>query len=235
MVYRHAKFPKKGYRSRKVVRRQPKWKQIMNIGKELYQDYGGALGYAIKGVNMMKNLINTETKHFDSIPYATNVISGPVNAIPLGNMAQGTTDATRIGNSILCKSILLRILLSRNTTAVNNPYRLILFIDKNNAKGVTPTSAELLQGDTIYAPVNINNTDRFVILRDHFDTVQDQSNAQEAFTWFVNLSRLHCKYDGTGNAQGDLAENQLYLICFSDQAVNGPNVQATSRLNYYDN
>lgn len=227
-------YKKKGNYKKSYRSRVPKWKKIMNLGQDLYQNVKGPLGYAIKGVNFMKNLINTETKYIDLQPIS-GVVTTTSSQAPVTAVAQGLTDITRIGNSLLCKYLMCRYLLTVNATATRNTVRLIVFIDKNNAQGTAPTAADLLQGGVILGPINVNNTDRFAILKDEMFDLYTSGQAQVSGKWYFNLNRLHIKFDGTDAAQASLAENHIYVMAISVDASNGPTVIVTSRVGFYDN
>lgn len=215
--------------------RQAKWKQVLKLGKSIYQNYKGPLGYAIKGVNMLKNLVNTESKYIDTAVFTAQTITTTGSVSCLSAVAQGTTDITRIGNSILAKHLQIRYVVQSNTVSHYNALRMILFLDKQNAKGTIPAASEILNGVSINGFINKDNTDRFVILKDDCITVDDVGDSLVTKKEFLDLSRLHIKYDGTTAAQGDLAENHIYMLLVSADPTDGPSISMNSRLVFYDN
>lgn len=231
-----------GYRKRygnrprgRYAKRQPRWKQIMKLGKDLFPSIRGPLGYAIKGVNLMKNLINTEVKYIDTTVQNGATVTTTSNATPITAVAQGSSDITRNGNSILIKYIVVRWQVFVNATAGDNTLRMIVFIDKDNAKGTAPTNAELFSQNGALGFTNINNTDRFAILRDVQIDVNATGDKMKSGHFYHDCSRLHVKYDGTDATQGSCAENHIYVLFVSDQATNGPTVNCISRVGFYDN
>lgn len=223
-------------RSRRAMRprRQATWKSMVGIGKQLYSQYRGPIGYAIKGVNMLKNLVNAESKFLDTtISTSPDATTGSV--VPLTLVAQGTTDITRVGNSILCKDLTMRLQLIINASATATSVRYIIFLDKQNAAGTAPTVANLLQSVGVNQPLNRDNADRFVVMKT--GTVDLSINGARVRTMkiYKDLSRLHVKYDGTTAAQSDAAERQLYIAFVSSEATNFPSVTGVARVHFYDN
>lgn len=231
------------FRAKKRIRPSGKkrvsaWKQMMHLGKSLYQNYKGPLGYAIKGVNMMKNLINTEKKFLTTLLYnnATITSSTASSAQPIAIMAQGTTDITRVGNSILCKGVKFVGVVTANATSLFNMLRIVVFIDKQNANGTAPTNADIWSGGPAHSNlVNINNADRFVIIRNMTFNVNTAGTATLPIEFYVDLTRLHSKYDLGTATQGALAENHVYVLASSNDATNGPSLTFSSNLSFYDN
>lgn len=224
---------KRRYRkSTRRPRRQSTWKRMVGIGKQLYAGRG-ALGYAIRGVNMLKNLVNAEAKFLDTSINVSVSSSGTVQ--PLSLIGQGTTDITRVGNSILCKDITAKYIVSQNASATNTSVRWVLFLDKQNANGTAPTMTDLLQSAGVTQPMNRDNADRFVILRTGIIDLSINGTRQRHIQIYKDLSRLHIKYDGTDATQASAAEHQLYLGLISNEATNTPTFGGVSRIHFYDN
>lgn len=228
---------KRRYKRRYAKRdRRPRWAKIMHTGFQMYNNFKGPLGYALRGVNMLKNLINTETKYIDTVVNTnTNFdnTTGQMNALSL--CSQGVSDTSRIGNSILCKHLTINWAVSLNNSNTNgNRFRLIIFIDKQNAKGVAPSATDILTAVTPTALKNVDNLDRFVILRDIMGNVDPDKPVVNGKI-YIPLHRLHTKYDGTLGQQSDLAENGIYLLGLTNQNTNLPFLNFQARLAFYDN
>lgn len=228
---------KKTYRKKAYKRKpkQAKWKQMLKLGKGMYNDMKGPLGYAIRGVNMMKNLINTEKKYIENLTIGPIIVTsaGRIDCISL--IAQGLTDITRVGNSILGASLQLRKNVVVSAVDPSQTLRMILFLDKNNANGTLPLVTDVLTTADISSMSNINNNDRFVILRDSVVTVSTSGDNKNYEKFYVDLTRLHIKFDGTAATQASAAENHIYVLLISDVAVNGPTVTVGNRIAFYDN
>lgn len=231
MAYR--RFKRRRYVKRD---RRPTWAKIMHTGYQMYNNLKGPLGYALRGVNMLRNLVNTEAKYCDTV---SNTGAGFDNntglVIPLCHLAQGTTDTTRIGNSILGKHLTINWAVTQNPSNTSgNRFRIIVFIDKQNAHGITPQAQELLMSVIPTSQLNIDNLDRFVVLRNVMGHV-DPDNPVRSGKMFIPLHRLHIKYDGIGAGQGTLAENGIYILYVSNQGTNTPIQNTNARLAFYDN
>lgn len=226
------------YKRKRYVKKdkRPTWAKIMHTGFQMYNNFKGPLGYALRGVNMLKNLINTETKYIDTVQTtSTNFDNNTGLMIPLSLCSQGVSDTSRIGNSILCKHLTINWAVTINPSNTNgNRFRIIVFIDKQNVKGVSPVATDLLASVVPTALKNVDNLDRFVILRDIMRKV-DPDEPTVNGKIYIPLHRLHTKYDGSLGQQSDLAENGIYLLALSNQGINLPTLNLNARLAFYDN
>lgn len=177
---------------------------------------------------------NAEAKYFD-----TNFSVSPVLATPgLNNitaMSQGLTDITRIGNSIKLKDLKVRVTLSPNfTTNTNNLIRIMILVDKMQ-DGTLPTYAQIFEVPTVFnSPLNKDFTDRFVLLRDKYITLNSGGDNELFFDMYLKLD-YHVRYLGPGNAGVDQGPGTIYILSWSREAVNAPTIQYYNRINYYDN
>lgn len=233
MPYKRRQFPK---RKRFGAKKQPIWKRMMKVGRKMYSNIRGPLGYAIRNINYMKNLINSEKKFIDTTVFNSVVITtGITSAIPMTLLANGTSDVTRNGNSVLANALEIKGTLVANATALTNVCRVVCFIDKQNAGGTAPVWLDVHSAAITRAFMNVQNTDRFVILRNQVFSVSTTGPAITHFEWHIPLNGLHIKYDGTAADQASAAENHIYCAAMSDDGTNGPTLAVLSRFSFYDN
>ena len=112
------------------------------------------------------------------IPYTATTFKtiavGP-DMLVLNPVQQGTGFYQRVGSRMVMKSLHLRgtIDIVNTTTTLNQALRLIVFYDRS-ANGAAPTIQNVIQSrdqagaatTSIFSEINLDNRDRFVILRD---------------------------------------------------------------------
>lgn len=195
----------------------------------------GGVAQVANAVLPMIKAINTEHKYFDAFASAQNISSTP-SMYTLINPAQGTTESTRIGNSILLKDINIRLSISPNYTSADlNFVRYIIFVDKMQA-GTLPTAAQLLTTQTsIDSPFNKNYTDRFVILKDKRLVIAKYGDQAQVFQKIYKKLDFHQRYLGTDGTQSSQGPNSIYMCVLGTLGSNFPLLTIYSRTNYTDN
>jgi len=176
---------------------------------------------------------NSEHKYFDQVSSINTIGIGTPTLLAFTNMAQGTTDITRIGNSVKARSLAINCRLRSdfqnlyvdNITSVT--FRLTLFVDKSK-NGTNPDAASLAQmfQDTtsIVSAKNINFTDRFTILKDKFVSFQMQSvtsatngtwTQERVIKWYIPLD-FHIRYVGTSDVSSSIGPNNIYMFIWTN-------------------
>lgn len=183
-------------------------------------------------------VVNTEYKHFDKTTSLSPNTSGLV--YHLTNIPQGDDDNQRNGRSIRTKSLYIRgeFKMSNSTpitSYVSNYYRLLLVMDREN-KGTLPTVSDILETTSWNSPLKMDNSRQWVVLKDKLITLDNAKGRSKVFKYFKPLD-THIKYQGTGAAQADSRNNQLFLVAISNES--NPDVlpifEFYSRLRYIDN
>lgn len=188
--------------------------------------------------------INTEHKYFDRTgaviahsPGTSDVIVNLTGAIP-----QAITDSGRIGNSILAKDLQLRLANNfQATTGAPNVMgihcRMLLVCWKEDESVNAITAAKLFESPSnLYSPVNKDNSDQFVILKDKFfsmnSTVGLTANTAFQTVKLYKALNWHMRWNNTVSTQ-----NHVFLVLRSSAAGATNALQTTyySRLNYTDN
>ena len=194
-------------------------------------------------------VINVEKKHYDCVPAITAVTTTPtfLNTTAMG---QGTTDTSRIGNSVLSKSIQLRGYFAFNSAGATQQHiRCLLIRDSENTDSGTPTIGEILENvgggweQKFTSPLNMKNSRRFRVLKDKVFTV-DQYHAFKDIKIYYKfpilkdkqgrkIKGIHSTYGGA--APTDTCAGSIYWIFFSDQATNAPTHGVMTRYRFIDN
>lgn len=192
-------------------------------------------GKAWQGVKYLKGIINSEKNLYDKNNTGTFDYNGTV--IPLTDIPQGDGIGSRSGNSILAKSLHLRLQMIGSSLVSSTVVRVMVVMDTMNL-GSVPNVSDILMNSGSSQVTNANLTvvtsyqTRFRILVDRITYLSNAGQNVKNANIFKRLN-THIKYTGaTGTDEG---RNQLYLLICSNQNVNNPIVDYNSRFQYYDN
>lgn len=222
MVY-YRRRRRRRYRKKRRMTTQPWYSKAYNYGRK-----------ALRVAYGLKRILNVEYKATD---YNANVtpISGTPYARYLTNIAQGDNFNQRNGNSILAKSVLVKLKAECNVLSETQSIRVLLVKD-TQCRGVAPTLTDILQSPTsLISPRNRNTTARFEILADKVFTVaKDLETDTKFLNIFVKLTH-HVKFTGATDVVGDAREGALFLYIYTDDAANNADIDIYTRFRYIDN
>jgi len=184
-----------------------------------------------------------ELKYFDIASTAYSVdTTGTVTV--LNAMQTGTDAVTRVGKQIYNKSIHIQGYLKPYDTTTTAQLTRTMLVWDSQPNGVIATIANILTAATPISALNLDNRERFTILRDSqialAATAATTSQGQTVFpvNMFVNLGNKKTTYSGISSGIGNVATGALLLVTIGSNA-NGSNDEATltvtTRLRYYDN
>jgi len=196
------------------------------------RNWAGLAMKAYKGFRFIRGLVNVEKKYFDITPIS-GAITNTGSVTNLTATAQGDDVANRNGNSILGKTMYIRFHWYRDVvnTAATNTVRMIVVKDMENT-GSAITVTDLLATNTVDAPLNVDHTARYQIMKDKVYTLSLNGSEGVASHWFIRVND-HVKY--TGSANTDIYKNQIYLVLLTSETANAPVCNLTSRFGFYDN
>lgn len=248
MPYKKRAPRKKFYKKRPYVNKTkklvtghgPTWLETLASG-------AGTVASLAKAVAPAIAAINTEAKYLDTSNGLAPTLASP-SIVNLSLMAQGLTDSTRIGNSLLAKSIQcrIRLVLSNELTGTYgsswSSVRVILLVDKLQG-GTPPTIAQIMESTSNnISMANKDYTDRFTIIKDKMCNFSPQTLYYGStsptfgvcdFKFYKPLD-FHIRYLGAGATNADAGPNQLYLVCWPQHSL-GCAFTFYTRLNYTDN
>lgn len=186
---------------------------------------------AYKAGKYLATMINAEKKKFD---FTSTVNQSTTESVHyLNALAQGDTDASRDGNSVLMNTVSIRGTVSYNSAgATAQRVRIVLLQDKQQISDTVPTYTSVFETSSVIAPLNSDFVGRYNILYDKVFSLNASFGFQRQFSFGKYLNQ-HARFNGP--LSSDIQRNGLYLMVISDQATNGPEVDLYSRLNYYDN
>lgn len=244
---------KKSFRRRarrRPVRYSKQKKMVTGQGPTLLDKIASGVGSVAKlatAVAPVIAAINTEEKYNDKTASVLSYSPGTNDQIIslTGDIAQGTTDTNRIGNSILAKSIQLR--LAHNFTSVIGApnilgihCRMMLIAWKENAQQNNISVSKLFEApNNLYSPVNKDYSDQFVVLKDKFFSLNASNGVAgtQAFTTMKIFKKLdwHMRFDNSGAGSG--TQNHIFLVLRSSASGTSHALSTTyySRLGFTDN
>lgn len=239
-------------------------------GSVPYDRYNRKRVYAPRSMSIRSNapfpaqlrVLGKEKKSVD-LPYATYTLNTTEQITPINLIRTGSTFCNRIGRKIEMKSVRVSGQLDVLRASTDVEYLRILIVYDRQPNGALPAIADILQ-DTDQATTNttnalshanVNNVDRFQLLRDHqisppvisaytaagnFTVQQNIDPLCPTFKFdsFVKLKGLTTQYkaDSAPAVIGDIASGALYLVTYGSVAAasNSYSLTATVRLRFED-
>lgn len=199
-----------------------------------------------------------EAKCFDQYDAqaATFGTANTATILALNCVTEGTSYKTRMGARVKNKSIDIHLWPffagGGAGYVAGEIYRIMLVYD-SQPNGALPSTADLLKstggGTTAGSPVNLDNRDRFLILREHYmqaptpsasgtaSTVGAQANGrlqEQCIHWYVKLRNLETIYKATAGAITDIASGALLLVLVCESTTACFALSISSRLRFYD-
>lgn len=203
-----------------------------------------------------------ETKYVDYVNISLAPTSaGAIYSVALNGVSQGPAQWQRIASRIHMTSLYVRGYFVRNGVGAptTDPTRVrVLLVYDKQANGAAPGNLDVINtreptagaagvaAQQFLAGMNMDNRDRFVILRDKIVTLPPIANAapfwtspfplpgQLEFIEFVKLKKLEAHYKGATSGSGDIATGSLQLMVLSDVAPCPYSLAFTARLKYLD-
>lgn len=219
MVYRRRQNRSRRYRRRLYRPRQSN-----------FQRYAGYAVKALKGVNYIRGLVNSEVFKHD-IVYNTIITNSGV-LVPLTSLAEGNGDDDRTGNSIFVRSVNLdgSIAMSGSNNTV---VRLALIKDSQQISDTTPAWTDVYESTSMNTHLNSNTVGRFTVLYSKKFTLISGFSNHKVIS-MNKAMRMHVRYNGATGT--DVQRNGLYLALISNQASpNAPAPEFHIRVSYHDN
>lgn len=199
-----------------------------------------------------------ELKCFDVTPGNLNFItSGTGTTVQVYNsVPQGSEVYQRIGRKIYMKSLAIRGQIQQIATSVTDVGRILVVYDSQANGGGFPSAGSLLQDCNAgvntngFSHININNRQRFKILRDYQVILpsatfvagvvtnlgyQDNIIHTHMVDWYIPLKGLEAIFNvNSTGAVTDIQSGSLLIFCVSNAGDNKYTFSLTTRLRYYD-
>lgn len=189
-------------------------------------------GKALAGVKYLKGLVNSELLKVDQGSLGVTITDTGSNVFQFCNIGQGDTLSGRTGNSILLKSINIKMLIHQNPSATQTTFRCILFQDNQQISDTLPNITNLLDGTSVIAFLNASQAGRFQILKNWLITLDSAKQQMYRISHYQKFQH-HVRFNGTAGT--DIQKGGIYMIIFSDEATNQPTLDYNFRTSYHDN
>lgn len=166
-------------------------------------------------------VLKPEIKHWQVASTVINIGAAGTGAAFTG-IAQGTTDLTRIGDSVRGKQLRVRVSVTELNAALSNQLRVFIFRDTQCAgavPAVNGTSSALLSSASVVTAMLNRNTSRYKIIDELTFGPQANGVGGNNNGLFIdrtyNLRDMTIKYLGATAAATDLGANSLFWIAIS--------------------
>jgi len=200
-----------------------------------YARIGGAYGRSLRSSLELKEQTNGWTTSSD-------MTGGDIHN--LTEIAQGTSDVTRIGRKITIKKINVRMYGTVDTQgggAISGCiFRFMLVLDQQT-NGEVFAIGDLLESAIVNGFRNLNNAERFKVLKDKTVVInpQTQNGVTDSQITHSNVIKINRKcnipitYSSTTGDITEVKQNNLYMLCITSSTAG--NWIAHFRLRFADN
>jgi len=200
--------------------------------------------YATMATRGWKNN-NSELKYVDVA--ASNYAADTTGTVTCLNLtAVGDDNTTRDGRQICNRSIHIQGHLAPTDTTTTDCFsRMLIVWDAQPNSGTIAAITDILTSSTSLAFTNLNNRERFTILRDcryaqgaqNNTATQAYSNGSNNYVIneFINLKDIKTTYSGTTAVIGSVATGALLMVTIGNVAANnGGTFFVNTRLRFTD-
>lgn len=189
-------------------------------------------GKALAGVKYLKGLVNSEMLKIDDGGLGATITNTGSNVFSFTDIGQNDTASGRTGNSILLKSINIKMIIHQHASATQTTFRCILFQDNQQIADTTPGISNLLDGTSVIAFLNANQAGRFQVLKNWLITLDSAKQQMYRISHYQKFQH-HVRYNGTAGT--DIQKGGIYMIIYADEATNQPTLDYNFRTSYHDN
>lgn len=199
-----------------------------------YQVYSAAGRQALRDVNALRRFINTEIHNTDAVGNGVASTS-TASFVLLNGLTTGDGNSNRTGQSVKGDGIDLKFTVTGNAAATPLFQRVLVVRDKQPNSAIFAIG-DLLNATTVTSTYTIGNQMRFDVLYDESFSLVPASDSYAILRNTRINANFHTEYN-TNNAGtvADIVTNSIYLIHFSDQAVNNSSFSYYSRYWFIDN
>lgn len=146
----------------------------------------------------------------------------------LSNISQGTTNNTRLGDTVKPTSVRIRMKMNLNASATSSQVRIIVFRWVSESPA-TSSVADILDTSTVTSFKADDTRYQSQFLMDRVYTL-NTDRPEIFFTKKIKLYK-HISFPGATNTPN---RNSIYMAILSDEAVNTPTLAYDTRLFYTD-
>lgn len=173
------------------------------------------------------------------ITFSLGTLSPPLTAsftqpTLISGVATGTDGTTRIGRKILMKSFQIRYICGSGNP--QSQHRVLVIYDKQ-ANGALPTASQVVDTNSFMSPMNLANSDRFVVVMDDISDSQQSSALNISGKRYVKCN-LEAIFSGTTNGIASITSGSIFIMVANNADPTIGSVSSfyfTSRIRFIDN
>lgn len=219
----------RSFSSSKRTRRTPQ--PVVVVPRQRRRSFG------MNGTSLFQpNVTGPEKKNIDTFTSAYwTTASGAFTITPLNLIAQGTTSTSHIGRKAVMTSVLCRGWLG--LSAGTFPVRIVLVYDKET-NGATAAASDIFAISDSLSPMNLANTDRFIVVGECQPMVNTQQTNPGVCHWeiFRKMSLPIAFNDNTNaNIAAINAGSLLLCTCLGDNTSTISLQETFTRVRFIDN
>jgi len=250
--YRQRGFTKKvNNRQRRMFSRMAKASPYYYPGRPLYRPFKGQVA-ALRTYKKSAEIKAIDLYNF-TVPMSTTTAFFLLNGV-----SSGAGFYNRVGSKIAMTSVHVYGPVVATKDNANNDYCRVLIVYDRQANGAEPILADILaqtrydgaQTTTPFSAANLNNRDRFLILKDYrlnLNAVSggfelgpiDPVHVHSQINCFLKLGNLVTQYKASTSppAIGDISTGALWLVTVGtrDAATAAYNLTVSTRVRFADN
>lgn len=203
-----------------------------------------AVRTAVRSYNRIKGPIPVGRAELKFVDLATADYAMTTTAVitPLNLIAVGDDDTSRDGRQVTIKSVQIHGMIFPNDTATDDSKcRIMLVWDNANNSSSGATITDILAANDVYSFPNVNNQNRFTILKDYLCT-QGSVTAAGYNTPCIDNVEIYLKlnsvtqYSGTSAALNNIQNGALLMVTMGGQpAGSSATFRAATRVRFVDN
>lgn len=205
-------------RFKKKTRGSSRWQTYSRAGSQLWKD-----------VKMLKGLVNTEFKSYET----TNSGAPDVNglAYALFTPVQGDGISQISGQSSRLKSIQFYMTFIKHASATQTRIRWALVLDKEGSRALT---SALIWDDPYSAFRNLDERKDIVILKEG-KSILDVDDTEKQYNIYKKLDMKVIMNSSNSGTYTSVKANNLWLFVWSDDNTYEPTFAYRSRARFIDN
>lgn len=141
----------------------------------------------------------------------------------------------RVGRKITIRSLEMHYSVFADADQVDPTLSRIMVVFDRQANGTQPAGTDILTASTVYSPKNLNNRERFTILKDDLISTQRLTDkSQVVQKWYLRTSLPVVYNSGVAGTYADIASGSLWVCVVSTVAVDYPLLKGFLRVRYSD-
>lgn len=204
----------KAYRKKKAPYKKKTSRAKGNVGKATSLIRTGGRSVKVRSVNELKDVTGFQNA---VLPLATTTAAVAL----INGIAQGTGAGERIGRKVTMKSLFIRGYVAKQGATVGSvPIRILIVYDKQT-NATLPATTDVVVTDTVMAPMNLANAQRFTVLYDRVFNLGEDGDNVFNFSKYIKMNHDVTYNAGTTNTIGSIQTGSVISFVWSNGGLGG--------------